>query len=146
MDWRRVFVEKPILLRIAPLLTIEDIFALSCVDRWFYNKWITNGCIDAINMRQLVFTRFRLLYTKKNPFKTVRKFMAAARLPINDGVRRFRCSGGCGKLRSKRDLYDSDDILYAICEDCSNYGHSSRDNSEEEREEMEDHKKRLISI
>jgi len=67
---------------LAQYLSIEDLFALSTLNKRMYHDWPTLTCVDVVDMRRLVRERFGWDYKKTNPFMYVRKYMRMHRHPF----------------------------------------------------------------
>lgn len=117
--WLAIFVQKPIIAVLAKYLRIEDWFSLSATCVFMYLDWITRDAVAAIDMRKLVFERFKWKYAKANPFKWVRKNALASRFPNNGKrVETFRCMGGCGKTLKWTKLISSKLSRVTVCVFC----------------------------
>jgi len=84
---------------LAQYLSIEDLFALSILNKRMYHDWPTLTCVDVVDMRRLVRERFGWDYKKTNPFMYVRKYMRMHRHPFVPTKSTFRCTGGCGEKK-----------------------------------------------
>jgi hypothetical protein len=107
-----LFFHKPIMVHLGHYLSVEDLFALSTLNKRMYYEWIRR--LDVLDMRRLVKERFGWHVAKANPFVYVRKYMRQYRRPFN-GVK-FRCTGGCGE--TQRYLANAYFSKYAICQKC----------------------------
>ena len=116
-SWVSLFSHKPILLVLSTHLSINEIFALSCLNRFMYYKWSTNkDTINLTRLRQLILERFGWKYDKVNPFIMVRKNMFKAQEPLKK--RRFRCTCGCNTYFSAESLVNRSLSMYTISVGC----------------------------
>lgn len=109
----------PIIVEICKYLTIEDIFRLAQVSRYFYFEWLQDYA-SVYNLKRCLIERFRwpLFYSRSNDnvLKTC-KFMLNKIREEKDSA--TVCIGGCGQNSSSLRWTISKDVhKYTICSVC----------------------------
>ena len=118
MDLEGLLFSPPVVQTLVQFLSVEDVFALSALNRRMYYEWATKRCVAATNLRTLVRERFGWTYNKTNPFVMLRKRMPKLRTQLVAARSSVDCTGGCGKRVNGRDLMDAAFCRYATCRWC----------------------------
>lgn len=109
----------PIIVEICKYLTIEDIFRLAQVSRYFYFEWLQDYA-SVYNLKRCLIERFRwpLFYSRSNDdiLRTFRFMLNKLREEKDTAT---ACIGGCGQNRSSLRWTISKDVhKYTICSNC----------------------------